>query len=485
MQPELAARLLAKFGIFFLAVLLILRGLSLAETIQSPVIPSLTEPEPVTGEFTITESGKQIVFRQVLVPPVETDRFETLPEWFFMNIEGGPIFPTAKPESDIRPFVIREGQLFIFVGDGFGLTTGSLPGTKVLVTSRSPLRDEIAFFAIQESGPGGLYVLSATGQLRWLGEESSISSINWSPDGQQIAYAATRDGTDQILVVDRYGKQLRLITRDQGRKSSPIWLADSKTIIFIHQKSLQDDSLPLSKDLSAIYQVTTSAPTPELLLDRLSQITTLNVINNNQGIAFTQPDDRYSQSEQYFVLDPKTRSVSRLYPPLSIDALICPEKIAINHEGTIQFDLSNTSQRPASVPLILRAGNKPLPILGERKEGAYRIEAIDLNSGEVRRVEWSVTPKSGIRTYLSLIIDLGGVYPLAVEKCVIKNTYLGLPNLDFLPYTIPLTGTGILMLIPWLRHQKVKFLWVLLYVYLALVGVMILIEVVLVIAGFG
>jgi hypothetical protein len=36
---------------------------------------------------------------------------------------------------------------------------------------------------------------------------------------------------------------------------------------------------------------------------------------------------------------------------------------------------------------------------------------------------------------------------------------MGLPNLPFLPLVLPLTIVGMLLVIPWIRHQKKRWLW--------------------------
>jgi len=86
MRPEQAARSLARIGVSLLAILLFLRGLSLSETMQIPSGAEITEAKPVTDQFTISEDGKQITFREVLDPPPTANKYKVTPEWFTMRI---------------------------------------------------------------------------------------------------------------------------------------------------------------------------------------------------------------------------------------------------------------------------------------------------------------------------------------------------------------------------------------------------------------
>lgn len=485
MRPENAARALARIGEFLLAVLLLLRVLSLSQTIESPRLQITTEAETITDQFLISEDGKQAIFWQGLDPPAAADRFKVTPTWFRMNIDGGQILPTEKPEDDIRPFELRDEQLFLIVGDGFSLTTGSLPDTRVKTTALAPDRGAMAFYADQEGGPGGVYVLFTTGKLNWLGEESGATELSWSPDSQQIAYIAQRDGIDQVLTIDRDGKRLRQVSSDPGRKKNPIWLADSQTIAYISQDPPTIDISASEQNTGSIYLAKPGGAAPVVLSSGLSQTSRLIAVNGSNAIAFSKPIAKDSRSEELWILNPETLAVRRIYPPFSIDNFSCPVKIAGGSEDSLNFKLSNTSLRPASVPTILRIGDEPIALLDERDKGAARIEGIDLAPEETRQVEWQIQSTKQLRTYVSLIINQGEVFPMAEAQCVINNTYLGLPNLMYLQYTISLAAGGTLLLIPWLRHQKKRLFWGLFVTSLAIISMLIAVEAILVNANPG
>ena len=55
---------------------------------------------------------------------------------------------------------------------------------------------------------------------------------DWSPSGQQIAFASNRNGQFDIWVVNADGKDLRQITSGSGAKTWPAWSPGGKSIMF-------------------------------------------------------------------------------------------------------------------------------------------------------------------------------------------------------------------------------------------------------------
>ncbi len=188
MHPKQAARYLATIGGFLLLVVLVLRGLSLTTALgeREAAFSIRDEATPIQGRFTFSENGLRVTFQQGLSPSSRGSQGSAEPEWYSMAVEGGPLLSTEPPPTpDIRPFLLRDNQLFLLVDDGVSLTNGSPPRTLVSYSALSPDGAAMAFAAHIPGGPHRLYVLYADEQLEWLGEEESISDIAWSPDGDR------------------------------------------------------------------------------------------------------------------------------------------------------------------------------------------------------------------------------------------------------------------------------------------------------------
>jgi hypothetical protein len=472
MRPERAARILANIGSIFLGLLLLLRVLSLVDSAQAKPVSAAEEPVLLTYRYTFSEDGERVTFHQVVDPPPPPDEFQVTPEWFSMSVEGGPITTTEEPEVDLRPFVLRSSQIFLLTGDGTSLATGSQPDTRVTLAQLAPNREAIAFHAIQQGGKGGVYVLDASGRLDWLGDENLVSAIAWSPDSQRLAYIAPRERMSQVFSIDRTGRSLRQVTGDPAPKTGVAWYSDSQSIVYTSENAPSSPAEPTS----SIWLAGPEGSEPVLLAGNLGEIHGLQAVNNNSQLAFTRPTSGQPGNEQLFLLDPETHAVRRVYPPYSIENLQCPVKMASGKEGSLRFELANTSRLNTSVPVILRAGMEPLPVQGERDLSAVRVEAVDVSAEGTSTVEWPVKSDPGLFTHFSLLIDQGEVTPMDEAHCVVANTYLGLPRLDFLPLTLPLIAPGMLLMAPWLRHEKKRWLWALWLAYPAVIAVMVAVE---------
>lgn len=64
------------------------------------------------------------------------------------------------------------------------------------------------------------------------GKLSHEESPAWSPDGKQIAFTSTRDGNQEIYVIDASGQNLKRITQDPGLDAHPTWTPDGRHLLF-------------------------------------------------------------------------------------------------------------------------------------------------------------------------------------------------------------------------------------------------------------
>lgn len=54
----------------------------------------------------------------------------------------------------------------------------------------------------------------------------------WSPDGRQIVFASSRDGIDDIYIMDADGSNVRRLTDTLSGNQNPIWTRDGRHIVF-------------------------------------------------------------------------------------------------------------------------------------------------------------------------------------------------------------------------------------------------------------
>jgi Tol biopolymer transport system component len=65
----------------------------------------------------------------------------------------------------------------------------------------------------------------------------------WSPDGRSIAFEGTRDGNDEIYVMNADGSNVRRLTKDPAVEGSPVWSSDGRKIAF--ESSRRFDALEI------------------------------------------------------------------------------------------------------------------------------------------------------------------------------------------------------------------------------------------------
>ena len=502
MSPERAGRIFATLGVVLLLALFALRGLSLAQTLNSDSSTAPTQEQSMQGVslglYEFSPDGSQVSFQ--LKAPSQISRFYTL------DLQTGAIAGGRLEQPRQETFSVMDEQIYLLVGEEYVRIQGSPTGIEVQEMAVSPSGSVAAYTGQRPGGPDGLYVLYSTGRLAWLGEEEWMSQLTWSPDEQTILYLAPRDGYNQIVRIGVDGSGQQQLTSDPTHKSYAKWSPDGTSIAYLSFEVVPSPP-PVIRELigptptptATLEPSITPSPTPSVestqvippagtflgadiylmeanganlrrLTESPEQEHSMAWINNGSELAFAQGDYDLLVREKVginylYAVNPQTGAIRRAYPQLSLDSIQCPASLPSGEARVLRLTLTNQGLQPLGVPIVLRAGQQPFSSasiyeVDQRRTGAVQIETVDLQPGETRTVEWPVPSSPGLATYFSAIIDRPDATLFSEQHCSAQNTYLGLPNLPFLPYALPLLAVGMLLMVPWLLQQKKRLLWV-------------------------
>ncbi|MDB5385859.1 MAG: periplasmic component of the Tol biopolymer transport system [Planctomycetaceae bacterium] len=106
--------------------------------------------------------------------------------------------------------------------------------------SWAPDGKRLVFCAVAQSPGQGNLDLCTVGvedltSRHLIGDNGKLSheeSPAWSPDGKQIAFTSTRDGNQEIYVMDPSGQNIKRVTQDPGLDAHPTWTPDGKHLLF-------------------------------------------------------------------------------------------------------------------------------------------------------------------------------------------------------------------------------------------------------------
>jgi dipeptidyl aminopeptidase/acylaminoacyl peptidase len=145
------------------------------------------------------------------------------------------------------------------------------------------------------------------------GEQFSVSSFSWSPDGSRIAFAGSRDpdlesnGTQQIYVLDLADLHTRKLLDSGGPNSNPKWSPDGKQIAYVTANG-QQFYFFANRYIAAI---PAEGGTARVLTSDFDEDP--NLIDwSNDGIYFTALQKTAAHA---FRLDPSTKAIRRISGP--------------------------------------------------------------------------------------------------------------------------------------------------------------------------
>jgi hypothetical protein len=484
MHPERAARILSILGVYLLVIAVGLRLISLMITtgqVRMGIKNTVVQPaRPFIDQYTIASNGNQVSFVQQAGKDGDQ-------RWFSMPNGGGRIVQAQPPKMDISPFQIKDGQVY-YSENNTQTEIDRLPGNpQVNVYALSPDSKSLAFAAKWANKNTGLYIVSEKGKLDWVGDHGQIDEITWSPDGQHLALVARDNGGDQIFITRRDGQEEQQLTDDQSVKMNINWLPDGREIAYIAVTSPSTPT-PINQRLHepieqmplnwSIRLIDTNGNHQRKLFEDDQQLIglTWGMEDSSVVLFFSKFTQGQEKNKRLFSINPIDGRIRQVYPPLEITAFICPPQIQSGQQGLTQITITNQGINPADVSLILRARSDSFPGLSSFDENLVRLEDIQIPAGATQTIEWPFRSQPVFFTHLSAGINPMGLYAMDEKRCVVKNKFLGLPNLAFLAPELPLIIIGLAFCTPWLRIQKRASLWLLYFTGPLLVLVILILE---------
>jgi len=184
-----------------------------------------------------------------------TNRVGRYPQVFLMNADGsdqrlladagvndkgeqlGAGFPSWSPNGDLLCFSsrLKPREIFIVdVADG-KITNLTNNSTDDFSCSWSPLGDKIAFVSTRD-GNEEIYVMNADGSdpipIRLTVDAAIDEHPVWSPNGASIGFASDRDGNMEIYVMNADGTDPVRLTDFAGEDKRPSWSPKGDRIAF-------------------------------------------------------------------------------------------------------------------------------------------------------------------------------------------------------------------------------------------------------------
>ena len=145
------------------------------------------------------------------------------------------------------------------------------------------------------------------------GDQFSVGSFSWSPDGKRIAFSASKDpdlgssDTEQLYVLELSDKHVRKLIDEKGPNGGPKWSPDGKEIAYVTHAGQQFYYYANSH----IASIPADGGTPRVLTGSFDEDT--NLIDwSSAGICFFAIQ---KTGAHVFQLDPATKAIRRISSP--------------------------------------------------------------------------------------------------------------------------------------------------------------------------
>jgi len=245
-------------------------------------------------------------------------------------------------------------QLYVANPDGSGIKQITNLHAGMDEFSWSPVEEKIAYSEDRPSGGGQTAIMIVNEDGSGLKEVVVASTrcapgfeypLEWSPDGQKIAFTGCADGKPVIVVMGENGENAGTVVKGSNARWSP----DGKRLLFIHGS----ESTPA---VPGIWISNADGTEPERILDGESASFGLSWFPDGKGIAFGSKSENKKQSEIF----------------------------RINTDGTGLAKIASTKGWSLSTPIFSPDGTKLVvdaetPFDGDGRDSQFSVLLIDMS----------------------------------------------------------------------------------------------------------
>ena len=170
------------------------------------------------------------------------------------GLSGYAAAPTpARPTATPRPTAMPQPRS----DEATAITNNSTFNSHNVHPDWSPDSRRIAFASTRD-GDNEIYVMNADGSNVTQLTHNSSRDFNpaWSPDSRRIVFNSNRDGDYEIYVMNADGSNVTQLTHNSNENFWPVWSPDGRRIAFISKRDGDFEVYVMNDDGSSVTQLT-------------------------------------------------------------------------------------------------------------------------------------------------------------------------------------------------------------------------------------